>query len=257
MMKPRLAVHKFASCDGCQLALLNAGEALLQLAQYVELVHFAEAGQVNPEAEVDIALVEGSISTPHDLDRINNIRARSRLVMTIGACATSGGLQALRNVADVGAWTAAVYAQPQYIQALAQSTPIRDHIQVDFELWGCPVNSQQVFAAVRDLLSGVVPRDNADKVCQECKRRQHTCVMVSQGLPCLGPVTRTGCGALCPGLGRECYGCYGPAENSNAPALAQQFIAMGHDAADVVKRFRAIHSTAEAFQQLGDDGTNS
>lgn len=251
-MKPRIAVHKFASCDGCQLALLNAGEDLLLLNEHVEIVHFAEAGPVNPDADVDIALVEGSITTPHDADRIKKIREHSHFVMTIGACATSGGLQALRNVADVGAWTAAIYAQPQYISTLAHSTPIREHIRVDFELWGCPVNSRQVLTAIRDLLSGVAPKDEANKVCQECKRQNYSCVMVSQGLPCLGPVTRTGCGALCPGMGRECYGCYGPAENNNANALAEQFETLGLDAEAVVKRFRFIYSTDTQFADTAD-----
>lgn len=255
-MKPRLAVHKFASCDGCQLALLNAGEDLLHLAQLVELVHFAEAGPLDPDAQVDIALVEGSITTEHDIERIKAIRQHSRYVMTIGACATSGGLQALRNFTDVGQWTAAVYAHPEYIQTLATSTPIREHIHVDFELWGCPVNTQQVFAAVRDLLSGVMPRDEADKVCQECKRRQHTCVITSQALPCLGPVTRTGCGAICPGMGRECYGCYGPAENSNTAALALQFQSLGLTSAEIVRRFRAIHSHAVINRETADEWTD-
>lgn len=246
-MKPRLAVHKFASCDGCQLALLNAGEDLLQLSQHVEIVHFAEAGPLNPDANVDIALVEGSITTRHDVERIVKIREQSGFVMTIGACATSGGLQALRNFADVGAWTAGIYAQPQYIRTLALSTPIREHIHVDFELWGCPVNTRQVLTAIRDLLTGVVPKDETDKVCQECKRRNYSCVVVSKGLPCLGPVTRTGCGALCPGMGRECYGCYGPAENANTPALALQFESMGLTPGDIVKRFRFIYSTDAKF----------
>jgi sulfhydrogenase subunit delta len=248
-MKPRIAVHKFASCDGCQLSLLNAGTDLLDLTQHVDIVHFAEAGPVEPEANVDIALVEGSITTPHDHERISRIRERSRFVMTIGACATSGGLQALRNLADVGEWTATIYAQPQYIQTLSTSTPIRDHIHVDFELWGCPVNSHQVMTAIRDLLSGVMPKDESDKVCQECKRRNHTCVMVSQGLPCLGPVTRTGCGALCPGVGRACYGCYGPAENNNSEALARQFASLGIAADEITRHFRYFHSTDANFSE--------
>jgi len=246
-MKPRLAVHKFASCDGCQLALLNAGEELLELSRLFEIVHFAEAGPLAPEATVDIALIEGSISTPHDVERIAAIRSRSSFIMTIGACATSGGLQALRNSADVGAWSSAIYARPEYIQALSHSSPIRDHIQVDHELWGCPVNSQQVLHALRDFLSGISPRDETRKVCQECKRLGHSCVMVSRGLPCLGPVTRAGCGALCPGLGRECYGCYGPAENSNVDALAEQFAALGLSPVDIARRFRFIHSGLEIF----------
>jgi len=246
-MKPRLAVHKFASCDGCQLALLNAGEELLELSRLFEIVHFAEAGPLAPEATVDIALIEGSISTPRDVERIASIRSRSSFVMTIGACATSGGLQALRNSADVSAWSAAIYARPEYIQTLSHSRPIRDHIPVDYELWGCPVNSQQVLRALRDFLSGISPRDETRKVCQECKRREHSCVMVNRGLPCLGPVTRAGCGALCPGLGRECYGCYGPAENSNVDALAGQFEALGLPPVDIARRFRFIHCDLEIF----------
>jgi len=246
-MKPRLAVHKFASCDGCQLALLNAGEDLLQLSRHFDIVHFAEAGPLDPAAEVDVALIEGSITTPHDADRILQVREHSRIVMTIGACATSGGLQALRNAADIGDWTAGIYASPEYIQTLSRSTPIRDHIHVDFELWGCPVNSSQVLRALRDILSGVIPKDETNKVCQECKRLNHICVMVSQGKPCLGPVTRAGCGALCPGLGRECYGCYGPAENSNVEALSHQFATLGLDAIDITRRFRMIHSGLDIF----------
>lgn len=251
-MKPSIAVHKFASCDGCQLSLLNAGEDLLRLTQHVDIVHFAEAGPVNPDAEVDIALVEGSITTPHDTQRIQGIRARSHYVMTIGACATAGGLQALRNYANVTEWTHAIYAQPQYIDTLAKSTPIREHIKVDFELWGCPVNTHQVMAAVRDLLSGVAPVNEENKVCQECKRRNYTCVMVSQGLPCLGPVTRDGCGALCPSVGRECFGCYGPAENPNTASLGAQFALHGLNAQDIVKRFRSINSHTEAFNHAAD-----
>ena len=247
-MKLRLAVHKFASCDGCQLSLLNAGEDLLHLAKQVDIIHFAEAGPLKPDADVDIAVIEGSISTAHDAERIVNIRAHSRYVMTIGACATAGGLQALRNYANVADWTSAIYAQPQYIETLSHSTPIREHIQVDFELWGCPVKTQQVLTAIRDLLSGVVPKDESSKVCQDCKRHQYTCVMVSQGLPCLGPVTRTGCGALCPSLGRECYGCYGPSEDTNTQALAIQFESLGISAEEIVKRFRSINSTTDAFR---------
>lgn len=244
-MKPRIAVHKFSSCDGCQLALLNSGDDLLTLAAQVEILHFAEAGPVDPEADVDVALVEGSITTAHDIERITSIRAHSRFVMTIGACATSGGLQALRNYANVKQWTSAIYAHPQYISTLDTSTPIRDHIDVDFELWGCPVNSSQVLSAVRDLLSGVVPKDEVDKVCLECKRQNYSCVMVTQGLPCLGPVTRTGCGALCPSVGRACYGCYGPAENVNSDSLSAQYHTHGLTPPDIVKRFRYFHSTDE------------
>nr|NIQ44606.1 sulfhydrogenase subunit delta [Stutzerimonas stutzeri]NIS59092.1 sulfhydrogenase subunit delta [Stutzerimonas stutzeri]NIT46678.1 sulfhydrogenase subunit delta [Stutzerimonas stutzeri] len=192
--KTRVAVHKFSSCDGCQLAFLNLGPALLELADAVELVHFAEAGPVDPEAKVDIAFVEGSISTPEDQERIHKVREHAAFLVTIGACATAGGIQALRNGQNTDEWVARVYAKPEYIETLATSTPIAYHVKVDFELWGCPVTSRQVLAAVNSLMLGVTPGEDADKVCMECKRRQLVCVLVTKGVPCMGPVTRTGCG---------------------------------------------------------------
>lgn len=249
--KPKVAVHKFASCDGCQLAFLNAGEALLTLSQQVELVHFAEAGPMNPEAEVDIAFIEGSICTAHDEQRIRRIRDNSRYLITIGACATAGGLQALRNLADGKQWLADVYATPEYVNSLATSTPISHHVKVDLELWGCPVNGRQVMGAIHSLLHGAVPRQEQDKVCLECKRQLNVCVMVTRGEPCMGPVTRTGCGAICPSLGRDCYACYGPAENINTEALGREFRKLGLLPATIGRRFHFINSGAEPFTTAG------
>lgn len=249
--KPRLAVHKFASCDGCQLAFLNAGEALLTLAELVDIVHFAEAGPVAPESDVDIAFVEGSVSTPEDIERICAIRAHSRYLVTIGACATAGGLQALRNLADGDRWLAELYPQPEYISSLAHSHAIAKHVKVDFELWGCPVSARQVLATVRALLYGVAPVDDADKVCLECKRSLAVCVLVSRGEPCLGPVTRTGCGALCPRFGRDCYGCFGPAETVNTTALGRRFEGLGLLPREVAQRFLFINNGAPALRDAG------
>lgn len=249
--KPRIAVHKFASCDGCQLAFLNAGEQLLQLAKFVDIVHFAEAGPVEPAAAVDIAFVEGSISTPQDIERIQAIRANSRMLITIGACATSGGLQALRNLADADTWVRAIYAHPEYIESLSTSTAIADHVTVDFQLWGCPVTRNQVLATIRALLFGVEPVDEADKVCMACKRDLNVCVLVTGGEPCLGPVTRTGCGALCPRFGRDCYGCFGPAETVNTDALANRFEGLGLVSSEIAQRFLFIHNHAAPFLHAG------
>jgi len=248
MNRPRIAVHKFSSCDGCQLAFLNMGEALLQLAQQIEIVHFAEAGYVDESRPVDIAFVEGSISTPHELERIAAIRVNSRYLITIGACATSGGLQALRNMADTERWVEGIYAQPQFIGLLKESTAIAEHVKVDLELWGCPVTSRQVLAAVRSLLFGVLSAEESDKVCLECKRREQVCVMVTRSEPCLGPVTRTGCGAICPSVGRDCYGCFGPAETLNTHALAQRFAGFGLLPEAIARRFLMIHSHKEPLQ---------
>lgn len=248
--KPKLAVHKFSSCDGCQLAFLTLGEDLLRITELVEVRHFAEAGFVDPDAEVDIAFVEGSVSTPEESERIKAVRANSRFLITIGACATSGGLQALRNAQDGDAWVADVYAKPAYIHSLKTATPITDHVRVDLELWGCPVNRRQVVQAIRSLLSGVKPRPDRDKICMECKRQNHVCVLVAKGQPCLGPVTVSGCGALCPGVGRDCYGCSGPAENLNVKSLHSQFETLGLNEKAIVRRFHFIHSAAAEFQYV-------
>jgi coenzyme F420-reducing hydrogenase gamma subunit len=229
MGKPTVAVHKFSSCDGCQLAFLNAGEALLQLAERVEIVHFAEAGILDeaysppspalpPQGgkgagkpiPVDIAFVEGSINTRHDEERIQQVRANSRYLITIGACATAGGVQALRNIHDNGGWHQAIYAHPEYLDSLATATASAKHVKVDLELWGCPVNTRQVMQAVATLLHGATPAASRESVCAECKRRGNVCVVVTQGQHCLGPHTHAGCNAICPHMGRGCYGCYGP-----------------------------------------------
>lgn len=249
-MRPRIAVHKFTSCDGCQLAFLNLGEQLLEIFELADIVHFVEAGAIDPDATVDVAFVEGSISTPHELERIQRIRANSKYLVAIGACATAGGLQALRNGAHSADWLAGIYASPQHIDTLAEATAIARHVKVDLELWGCPVNGRQVLAALRDLLFGVAPLENADKVCAECKRNNTVCVLVTQGIPCMGPVTRTGCGALCPSFGRDCYACYGPAENSNTTALARRFSGLGLMPEAIARRFRFINSAAPAFAEV-------
>lgn len=250
-MKPRIGVYKFASCDGCQLAFLNMGEDLLRLAELVDIVHFAEAGPMNPDAEVDIAFVEGSVTTTEDERRIRLIRERSRHLVATGACATAGGIQALRNLAAVDDWKHAVYANPQYIESLDRSRPMSDYVKVDLELWGCPVNSHQVLSTIQSWMLGVVHAPQRDAVCLECKRQNHVCVLVARGMPCMGPVTQTGCGALCPGVQRDCYSCYGPAENPNTSALAARFANLGLNAEQIARRFLHINNAAPAFASEG------
>ena len=249
-IKSRIAVHKFSSCDGCQLAFLNLGEDLLALNELVDIVQFAEAGMLDEAAKVEIAFVEGSISSEADLARIKTIRDQSRYLITIGACATSGGLQALRNLSK-GGWLQTIYPQPEYIDSLEHVTPISKHVRVDLELWGCPINQRQLVTAIRSLLWGVLPKLEQNKVCLECKRQQQVCVMVTQGTACMGPVTHTGCGALCPSAGRGCYGCYGPAENSNTAALGQWFAGLGLLPQQIANQFLAINSQAEPFTTAG------
>jgi coenzyme F420-reducing hydrogenase gamma subunit len=217
--KPTLAVWKFSSCDGCQLSLLDLEDELLAIADRVQIANFMEASSAFVAGPYDVSLVEGSVTTAEEAERIKEIRAASGVLVTIGACATAGGIQALRNFADVEGFVAAVYASPEYISTLATSTPISDHVHVDFELRGCPINKRQLLEVIAALLQRRPPNVSTHSVCVECKSRGIPCVMVARGVPCLGPVTQAGCGAICPAYARGCYGCFGPAETPNLDSL--------------------------------------
>jgi len=246
--RPRLAVWKFASCDGCQLSLLDCEEDLLALAGAIEIANFPEASSAIADGPYDLSLVEGSITTPHDAQRILDVRAQSRHLVTIGACATSGGIQALRNFADVKDFVAAVYASPEYIDTLDTSTPISAHVAVDFELHGCPINKTQLLEVISAFLAGRKPAIAAHSVCIECKQRGNVCVMM-QGTPCLGPVTHAGCGAICPAYRRGCYGCFGPKETPNMAALGQEWRALGAQPRDIQRALRTFNAWSEPFRQ--------
>jgi sulfhydrogenase subunit delta len=237
MSKPKLAVWKFASCDGCQLSLLDCEDELLALAGEVEIAYFLEASSATVEGPYDLSLVEGSVTTPHDAERIREVRRVSRKLVTIGACATAGGIQALRNFQDVGEFLSLVYASPEYVSTLDTSTPISAHVPVDFELHGCPIDKRQLLEVIGAFLHGRRPRIASTSVCTECKRRGNVCVMVAHGTPCLGPVTHAGCGALCPSFDRGCYGCFGPMETPNIPALRKQLRVLGSDDERVFRTF--------------------
>ncbi len=245
----KLAVWKFASCDGCQLALLDCEDELLALAGAVEIASFPEASRAVAKGPYDLSLVEGSITTPHDAERIHQVRRASKVLVTIGACATSGGIQALRNFADIGDWIPLVYATPDFIHTLKTSTPIANHVPVDFELHGCPVDKRQLLEVILAFLNGRKPALAAHSVCFECKRRGTVCVMVADSTPCLGPVTRTGCGAICPAYRRGCYGCFGPLKNPNTASLGERLRVLGQSDADLLRAFRGIQAGAEAFRK--------
>ncbi|MGD0894462.1 MAG: oxidoreductase [Acidimicrobiales bacterium] len=247
--RPTLAVWKFASCDGCQLGILDCEDELLQLAQAVQIASFTEMTSAVIEGPYDVSLVEGSITTPDDADRILAVRAASGLLVTIGACATAGGIQALRNYANVGEYTSTVYAHPQYISTLAESSPISSYVQVDFELRGCPINRLQLIEVVTALLAGRRPVIPGYSVCEECKTVGNLCVLVAHGTPCLGPVTRAGCGALCPAVNRGCYGCFGPANTTNTGSLSKRLADLGLSERGVSRIFRTFNSAATEFSK--------
>ncbi len=247
--KPKLAVWKFASCDGCQLSLLDCEDDLLAVAGEVEIANFPEASRAIVKGPYDLSLVEGSITTPHDAERIRQVRRASKFLVTIGACATAGGIQALRNFQDVKEFISIVYATPQYIETLSTSTPIADHVSVDFELRGCPINKHQLVEVLSAFLHGRQPNTPPYSVCMECKRNGTVCVMVAHGTPCLGPVTHVGCGAICPSYHRGCYGCFGPKETPNTAALSTQWQHLGASNQEIMRTFRGFNAYAEAFRK--------
>jgi sulfhydrogenase subunit delta len=247
--KPKLAVWKFASCDGCQLSILDCEDELLSIANAVDIAYFPEASRVMAKGPYDISLVEGSVTTPHDDARIQQIRNTSKLLVTIGACATAGGIQALRNFKDVKEYASIVYASPQYIDSLGKSTPISDHVQVDYQLWGCPINKRQLVEVLSAFLNGRKPNIPAHSVCMTCKMHGTVCVMVAHGTPCLGPVTHDGCGALCPSYNRGCYGCFGPKETPNTHSLSEWWTRLGVKDRDIMRAFRTFNANTEAFRR--------
>lgn len=246
--KPKLAVFKFASCDGCQLSLLAAEDELMAVAGAIDIAYFLEATSRILPGPYDIALVEGSITTPHDAARIQQVRRDSRYLITIGACATAGGIQALRNWADCSEFVSEVYASPEYISTLATSTAISDHVHVDFELRGCPINRFQLIEVLQAVLAGRRPRTPVHSVCLDCKRSGTVCVMVAQGTACLGPVTQAGCGAICPTYDRGCYGCFGPAADPNVVSLTNVFLKEGETKEQVVQSLRGFNGNASEFR---------
>ena len=252
MAKPKLAVFKFASCDGCQLSLLDAEDELLAVAGAVEIAYFLEARTQQIDGPYDVGLVEGSVTTAHDAERIHEIRDQCKMLVTIGACATSGGIQALRNWAAVDDFINVVYAHPEYIKTLDKSTSIADHVKVDFELRGCPINKMQLVELLTSLLVGRQPKVPRYSVCIECKRRGTVCVAVAQGIACLGPVTQAGCGAICPAFNRECFGCYGPKEQPNLVSLSDFYLESGADREHLVRLTRNFNGYAGAFREESD-----
>lgn len=250
--KPKVAVYKFSSCDGCQLSLLNLEDELLTLAGAVDIAYFLEATRAVTPGPYDIGIVEGSITTPHEEERIAEVRRECKFLIALGTCATAGGIQALRNFTDVNHLANNVYSHPEYLHYLTKATPISEHVHVDLEIWGCPVNKYMVLEAVAALLQNRKPRFPAYSVCLECKRRGAVCVLVSQGIPCLGPATQAGCGAICPANGRGCYGCFGPWPGANLESLAPALKGLERHPGEAMRLLRNFSGYAPAFRKAAD-----
>lgn len=250
--KPKLAVFKFASCDGCQLSLLDAEEELLAVCEAVEVAYFLEARTQEIEGPYDVGLVEGSVTNAHDAERIKEVRKQCKMLVSIGACATAGGIQSLKNWANVEDFVNGVYAHPEYISTLETSTAIADHVPVDFELRGCPINKHQLVGLVADLLLGRKPKVPSYAVCVDCKRSGTVCVAVAQGIACWGPVTQAGCGIICPSFNRDCYGCFGPKDAANPLSLSRHYVANGISPDHVVRLARNFNGYAPEFREASD-----
>jgi coenzyme F420-reducing hydrogenase gamma subunit len=250
--RPKLAVWKFASCDGCQLTLLDCEDQFLSVVGAVDIAYFPEATRTMDPGPYDLSLVEGSVTTQHDADRIIEIRAMSKTLITIGACATAGGVQALKNWADVDDFISIVYAHPEYIDSLSTSTPISDHVEVDLELRGCPISKEQLIEVIDAFLHGRKPNTPTHSVCVECKLRGSPCIMVAHGTPCMGPITQSGCGAICPAFDRGCYGCFGPSESPNIGALRRTWQEIGVDDEDLVRALRTFNAYAPEFREASN-----
>lgn len=246
----KLAVFKFASCDGCQLSLLDCEDEILLLCDHIKIANFAEASSHCQWGTYDISLVEGSITTPEDKQRIQKIRSFSKILVTIGACATAGGIQALRNFADINDYIATVYAKPEYIKTLDRSTAIEDHVHVDYQLRGCPINKHQLLELLNALLHKRKPQISNHSVCVECKLAGNACITVAHGTPCLGPITHAGCGALCPSYNRGCFGCYGPKENAHPDTLAQHMAEKGLNNQEILFLLRNFNAGAKDFAEV-------
>lgn len=247
--KPKIAVWKFASCDGCQLSLLDCEDELLTVADEIEIANFPEASRRVLKGPYDLSLVEGSITTPHDEERIHQVRRSSKYLITIGACATAGGIQALRNFKDVNEFISIVYANPTYIDTLETSTPISSHVPVDFELRGCPINKMQLVEVISAFLKDRKPVTPPHSTCIECKLKGNVCVMVAQGTMCLGPVTHAGCDAICPSYNRGCYGCFGPKETPNTASLGDWLGEQGTGDPEILRVFRGFNAYAPSFRK--------
>jgi coenzyme F420-reducing hydrogenase gamma subunit len=248
--KFKLAVWKFASCDGCQLSILDLEDELLTLADSIDIVYFLEASKKVTKGPYDISLVEGSITTSKDIARIRKIRSISRYIVSIGACARAGGIQALKNFRDSKEFLSIVYAKPEYIDTLDTSKPISEYVKVDFELRGCPVSKHQLLELISSFINQKRFNIRSHSVCMECKRLNNVCIMIANGIPCMGPVTHAGCNALCPSYKRGCYSCFGPSESPNVISIINRYRNDMLDEDSIERMFKTFNAYAEPFREV-------
>jgi sulfhydrogenase subunit delta len=215
-MRPKVAFFDFASCEGCQLQIANLEDELLDLVGAVELVNFREV-MTERSDDYAVAFIEGACTRPHDEERLKEIRSHAAILVAFGACAHLGGVNCMKNFFDQDRVRANVYGDKAEWFDTYPARPISAVVKVDAIIPGCPVDKKEVVATVTALLMGRTPRLPDYPVCVECKLAESVCVF-EKGLTCLGPVTRAGCGAVCPSFGNKCLGCRGLVDNPNLNA---------------------------------------
>jgi len=244
-MKPRVGMFAFTCCEGCGLAVIECENELLDVLNLINLVEWREGlSEKADPPELDIALVEGSISTHADERKLKAIRERAKVLVALGACAHTGGLNALKNRYGMQEVKQMVYGDAGQQFDTIPARPLSAVVPVDLFLPGCPIDRNEFMTVVRDVALGKTPSLPSYPVCVECKKKENVCVFF-KGMNCMGPVTRAGCGALCPTFGDGCEGCRGLVDNPNEQAHKETLAEAGLSLDEVLKHFDMFNSYQE------------
>jgi len=236
MSKPKVAFFDFAGCEGDQLQIANLEERLLAIASHLEVVNFREV-KTKQTDDYEIAFVEGSITRPEDEPRIKQIRKQAKILIALGACASIGGINCLKNFFSPKEYTSMVYGKAARMYPTYAAKPIKAIVPVDGEIHGCPIDKEEFVLVVKSLLLGkkYLPPDYP--VCVECKKAGNIC-NYERGRICLGIITRAGCKATCISQGSTCWGCRGPVPGANLDAARQVMDQHGFSWLEAEDKFR-------------------
>jgi len=234
-MKPRVAFFSLACCEGCQLQVLNCEEELLDLLNIIDIVKFREA-MTESSDDYDIAFIEGTVTRPYDAERVKKIRERAKVLVALGACAATGGVNMIKNSQDLEDVRKYVYGKKWQVHDTYAARPLEAVVKVDYSIHGCPIDRQDFLEIVKSLVLGRTPNSPKYAVCVECRLKENVCVL-DKDMPCLGPVTRAGCDALCPSMGNSCEGCRGLVENPNVEATKDFLADKGLAVDDILRQF--------------------
>jgi len=246
--KVRISFHDFTCCEGCQLQVLALEDELLAILGVVEIVQFREAID-DRQWDCDIAFVEGAFTRESDRPRLEKIRKHAKLVVALGACATTGGLNVLKNYRGIEASMRKVYGDAAAKYETSPAQPIEAAIKVDLKLHGCPIHKAEFLEAVKSVLAGRKPQIPDYPVCVECKLKENVC-LYHKGQYCLGVVARAGCGAWCPSYGGRCYACRGLISDPNHKAAKDVLNEFGLSVEEVMGEFRLFNGVSDVAKEF-------